>query len=155
MPYLKLVKLIYLLDRKAMEQWGVPVVGGKYFSMKLGPMTEELLDIINFGDPSNWSKAIGETQNYAVAALEDPGCEDLSPAEQRLMEEVWKEFGSVNKWDLCEWTHENLPEWEQVAKGRRPLPVERVGKALSFSRDELNLLSEQAQNSVFLSNVFA
>ena len=44
---LKLVKLIYLLDRKSIDERGIAVVGGLYFSMKNGPMTSEVRTLIN------------------------------------------------------------------------------------------------------------
>jgi hypothetical protein len=46
---MKLVKLVYLLDRLSMTRRGIPVVGGAYFSLPNGPITSEFLDLINSG----------------------------------------------------------------------------------------------------------
>src|SRR5438105_12462602 len=46
---MKLVKLVYLLDRSSVARRGVPVVGGAYFSLPNGPITSEFLDLINSG----------------------------------------------------------------------------------------------------------
>ena len=46
---MKLVKLLYLLDRASVAKRGVPVVGGAYYSMRNGPITSEVLDLINAG----------------------------------------------------------------------------------------------------------
>ena len=55
MNIMKLVKLMYLLDRLSLDRRGVPVAGGDCLSMRNGPVTSELLDLINagrlFGDP--------------------------------------------------------------------------------------------------------
>ncbi|MCX6925812.1 MAG: Panacea domain-containing protein, partial [Verrucomicrobia bacterium] len=49
MNIMKLVKLMYLLDRLSLDRRGVPVAGGDYLSMRNGPVTSELLDLINAG----------------------------------------------------------------------------------------------------------
>ena len=46
---MKLVKLVYLLDRLSIEKRNIPVVGGDYLSMRNGPATSEVLDLINAG----------------------------------------------------------------------------------------------------------
>jgi hypothetical protein len=55
---MRLAKLIYLLDRESIRQRGVPVVGGVDLSMKNGPVTSEILDLINSGElwhrETNW-----------------------------------------------------------------------------------------------------
>ena len=49
MNIMKLIKLVYLLDRLSLERRGLPVLGGDYFSMKNGPVISEMLDLINAG----------------------------------------------------------------------------------------------------------
>ncbi|MSU62857.1 MAG: DUF4065 domain-containing protein, partial [Pedosphaera sp.] len=43
---MKLVKLIYLLDRLSLDRRGIPVVGGDYLSMRNGPVVSEVLAAI-------------------------------------------------------------------------------------------------------------
>src|ERR1022692_1541243 len=43
MNYMLLIKLLYLLDRRALSLWGRPVTGDDYFSMKYGPVLSEVL----------------------------------------------------------------------------------------------------------------
>jgi hypothetical protein len=47
MDILKLVKLIYLSDRASLQSRRTPIVGGAFYSLKHGPVTEEVLDLIN------------------------------------------------------------------------------------------------------------
>ena len=44
--YLKLIKLLYLLDRATLLAWGRTVTGDHYYSMKHGPVLSEVLDLI-------------------------------------------------------------------------------------------------------------
>lgn len=46
---MKLVKLLYLLDRLSLDRRGIPVIGGDYLSMRNGPVTSEVLDLVNAG----------------------------------------------------------------------------------------------------------
>ena len=39
---MKLVKLMYLLDRLSIDRRGMPVAGGDYLSMRNGPVTSEV-----------------------------------------------------------------------------------------------------------------
>lgn len=46
MSYLKLIKLLYLLDREALLRWGRPVTTDRYVSMDNGPVVSRVYDLI-------------------------------------------------------------------------------------------------------------
>ena len=46
MSYLKLIKLLYLLDREALLRWGRPVTTDRYISMDNGPVVSRIYDLI-------------------------------------------------------------------------------------------------------------
>lgn len=46
MSYLKLIKLLYLLDREALLRWGRPVTTDRYVSMDNGPVVSRIYDLI-------------------------------------------------------------------------------------------------------------
>src|SRR5271170_4198962 len=71
---MKLVKLVYLLDRLSIAKRGIPVVGGVYYSMRNGPVTSELLEIINAGrladdSDSSWEQFISSREDHFVSLL--------------------------------------------------------------------------------------
>ena len=71
MNIMKLVKLIYLLDRLSLDRRGIPVVGGDYLSMRNGPVTSEVLDMINAGrllgeTNPRWEQCISDRRNHDV-----------------------------------------------------------------------------------------
>src|SRR5260370_27548621 len=83
---MKLVKLVYLLDRISVARRGVPVVGGAYFSLPNGPITSEFLDLINSGrlwglPDCRWEELISDGQNNELRLAKDPGQDHLSNAE--------------------------------------------------------------------------
>ena len=67
MNIMKLVKLIYLLDRLSLDRRGIPVVGGDYLSMRNGPVTSEVLDIINAEDFSGIRTRAGNSASATGA----------------------------------------------------------------------------------------
>ncbi len=72
---MKLVKLLYLLDRLSIDRRNIPVVGGDYLSMRNGPVTSEVLDLINsgrlFGDPdTRWDECVSDRRPSGRCARE-------------------------------------------------------------------------------------
>ena len=78
MNIMKLVKLVYLLDRLSIQRRGLPVVGGAYFSMRNGPVTSEMLDLVNAGSlwgvaQCDWERFISDRQNHEVSLVRVKG----------------------------------------------------------------------------------
>ena len=46
MSYLKLIKLLYLLDREALLRWGRPITTDTYIAMDNGPVVSRICDLI-------------------------------------------------------------------------------------------------------------
>ena len=89
---MKLVKLIYLLDRCGFQKRNSPVVGGHYYSLPNGPITMELLDLVNAGsidgaEESDWQALISDRQNHEVSLQGEAREEYLSEKEFALIEE--------------------------------------------------------------------
>lgn len=149
---MKLLKLLYLADRKALGEMGRPITFDRYVSMPHGPVLSRTYDVMCAEpDPfieSYWGTLI-ERDGYDVRlhAAKVPN-DQLSPAEEALLDSVWAEFGHYEKWALVNYTH-TLPEWEDphgssapihvrdilIAQGLRPEDVDAILAALSASAD--------------------
>ena len=61
---LKLMKLMYLAERKSYQVYGEPIIGDALVSMPNGPVLSSTLDLINFGSTKNldggWDSLIAE-----------------------------------------------------------------------------------------------
>lgn len=147
MNYLKLMKLLYLLDRSSLEQRGYAVTNDTYYSMKLGPILSEILDLINTptapGESSVWSKHISEPSHYEVCLKSDPGASKLSEREEQLIEQVYGSFGSYEPFALADLLHEKLPEWTPVSRGRVPLSRKKILEAVNKTPDEIREIEEE------------
>ncbi len=152
LPYMKLLKLLYLVDRRALGEMGRPITFDRYVSMPHGPVLSRTYDVMcTEPDPnrtSYWSSLI-ERESYDLR-LRSPSVpnDQLSPAEESVIDAIWSEFGHYEKWALVEYTH-TLPEWEDprgssvpirvrdilLAQGLRPEDADAVLESLSAAAD--------------------
>lgn len=130
---MKLVKLIYLLDRLSLVRRGVPVLGGDYFSMKNGPVTSEALDLVNSGSlegfTTDWTDYISDRADHKVALHANPGSDRLSESELVMIGEIYTGHGQRSPFELVAWCHRNCPEWRPVTQGRHEIRVEDILEA--------------------------
>ena len=141
MDILKLVKLIYLADRASLQSRRAPIVGGAFYSLRHGPVTEEVLDLINDGTPgadSTWERLISDRANHRVAVNEAlPEYDALAASEMKVLEETWKRFGHQGKWDLVNWTHQHCEEWSDPRGGRIEISARRLAESFGWQTHEI------------------
>jgi uncharacterized phage-associated protein len=157
---MKLVKLVYLLDRLSLDRRGIPVVGGDYLSMRNGPVTSELLDLINsgrlFGDADHrWEQAVSDRRDHDVQLEQMPARENLSDAEVKLLDEIWATHGEKDQWQLVEWCHTHCGEWTPLARGCAPIAVERIAQALGKPPEVVQKLAREAAELNQLDEIFS
>ncbi|MFW6255844.1 MAG: Panacea domain-containing protein [Candidatus Sumerlaeota bacterium] len=135
MNYMRLIKLLYLADRKSIEETGEPITGDRVFAMQRGPVLSELLNLVkgtSYRSP-DWDQYIQKDQyNIELKEGKDPGVLALSPYEIETIENILQENINHDEWDMVEITH-NLAEWIKNAPGktgRNEIAVEDILQAL-------------------------
>lgn len=122
MSYMKLIKLLYLIDRESLSRRGTTVSGDVFFSMKNGPVLSGVLDLIN-DDPepsslSYWaSKISNPTSSREVNLISPPEMDSISEAEFEIANMIFEKFGHMSRWQIRDYTH-TLPEWHSIDHGR-------------------------------------
>ena len=115
MSNMKLIKLLYLADREALLRWGRPISTDRYVSMDRGPVLSRVLNLATDGDdpecPSIWAESISAPSNYEVQLIREAGNDELSDAEEALLDEIFQRHGKLTRWQLVRLTHQ-LPEWK-------------------------------------------
>lgn len=140
LQYLALIKLLYRLDREALDRWGVPVTTDKYVSMKLGPVTSQIYNLIKASadapQPSFWSSHI-QREGYSVFLVGDPSETELSRAEESLAEEIFNSDGAKDGFALAEECHRDFPEWMDPGASSVPITIAEILAVLGKSEDEV------------------
>jgi uncharacterized phage-associated protein len=146
MSYMKLIKLLYLADRNALVRWGRPITTDRYVSMDRGPVLSHVLDLATDGDvPGSefiWGAVISEPTKYEVSLVGEPGDDELSEAEIEVLEEIFKAFGQMNRWELIELTH-RLPEWKDPHGSAIPISYRDILKAEGKSELEIASIEDE------------
>jgi uncharacterized phage-associated protein len=157
---MKLVKLVYLLDRLSIAKRGIPVVGGVYYSLRNGPVTSELLDIINAGkladeSDTSWEQYISDREAHRISLRSEASIQTLSASEQSLIEQIYMEHGAKDQWALRDWCHQNCGEWAPLESGRERIHIEQIAQNVGKSDSEVRQISEEAMESNLLTSVFS
>ncbi len=150
MNYMKLIKLMYLVDREALSRWERPLTGDSYFSMKNGPILTNVLDWISYGERPNeklyWCRHISNPSRYNISLKKDPGESELSKREIELIKEIDEKYKTFNQWEMVDICHKILPEWESPGTTSIPIQIEDILKAARKTDREIALIEEDIAN---------
>jgi len=153
MEYMKLIKLLYIADRTALDGLDDTITGDKYVSMDHGPVLSKVYDLISHGpiyDTNNpWFKYISPPQKYCVELFADPGKDELCEEEEEIIEGVYKAFGHINVWKLSNLTH-FIPEWQDPHGSAIPIRIEDILRNLGKSEDDIKAV----RRDIFKENYF-
>lgn len=141
MPHMKLIKLMYLADRRHYGEHGCPISNDVVVAMRNGPVLSRTLDLINGYVPSseNWDELISARENHRVALRRDVterDSGDLSKSEEEAMGAVFAKFGDIDQWKLVEHTHA-FPEWTDPGDSVLPISPRDILSAVGKGADEI------------------
>jgi hypothetical protein len=150
MNYMKLIRLLYLLDRAALLRWNRPATWDSYYSTKHGPVLSETYDLLTDTPPEEphyWTKYISEPSELVVKLLKDPGDGRLSEAETEIIREVSGEYCHFKSFDLDNHLKKVLPEVKNAAPGTRALiTYAEILEAVGKSCDEIESITEELES---------
>ncbi len=148
MSYLKLIKLLYLLDREALLRWGRPVTTDRYVSMDNGPVVSRIFDLIREepapGTDPVWRHFISAPSNYEVSLTAEPEIDELSPAEESLIEEIFAKYGRLSRWDLVNLSHD-LAEWQDPKGSAIPIEYRDILRAGKKTESEIAAVESELE----------
>ena len=144
-PYISLVKLIYFIDRAALDRRGCAVSTGTYFCLPYGPIVSEILDLAKDRcsmEEGFWSQHIRRKGKYFVELIVDReiDTDELSEFEIDLIGEVFSEHGKKKWTQLRDESHE-LPEYsdptiDQLGERRSRLSIDQILDGMNKSLKE-------------------
>ncbi len=149
MSYLKLIKLLYLLDREALLRWGRPVTTDRHVSMDNGPVVSRIYDLIREepapGTDPIWRHYISAPQEYEVALIAEPLIDELSTAEEELIQEIFSKYGKMTRWDLVRISHD-LPEWQDPHGSAIPIEYRDILRAGKKTESEIAAVEAELES---------
>jgi uncharacterized phage-associated protein len=114
---LRLLKLLYIAERKCLAETGRQLIGGKLVAMDHGPLHSDILDLINGRHPSEavWSKFFSALGPREVQLTDEPDVGRLSRYEIDLLNHIVEMHAAMDDFDLSMVTH-GFPEWAKTAQ---------------------------------------
>jgi len=145
MDYLRLMKLMYLMERASLIQRGRPVTYDKYYSLTWGPVLSRVLDLVHrnaYNAIGYWEEHIGNSGTDHVFLRADPGGDLLSRSELRFIDSVFGSFGEIDGLSLAKLTH-NLPEWKDPNGSSIPITIAEILTAGGKSSEDAQAISAE------------
>ncbi len=155
MNYMKLNKLLYNIDREALNRWFRPVTGDDFFALPHGMILSNLLDKSKqtvFLKKTYWNRHIRKDGNNNNKLIKSCDADELSPAEINLIKEFDIIYKDKSQWDM-EDEHNNkdlFPEWENPKGGNIPKDFTDALKAQSFSEEEIEQIASEIEQIALL-----
>ncbi|MDR3741714.1 MAG: Panacea domain-containing protein [Terracidiphilus sp.] len=143
MSYLKLIKLLYLADREALRRWGFSITNDRHVSMPHGPVVSNTYNLmIEDTEKPFWAHYISAPLgDYELELRGECPTDKLSRAEERLLTEIFSEFGQMNRWALRDYTH-GLPEWRDPNGSSLPISVRDILEAQGVSVQDISDITD-------------
>ena len=144
MPYMKLIKLLYLADRQSIVETGYPITGDLLISMDRGPVLSNVLDFIHYGTSDAWKQYISGPRDFDVHLIAAPDTTALSEYEVDLLKEVDAKYGHFDQWQIVKYVH-TLPEWEDPHGSSILIDVRVILREAGKSDEEIRQVASQVE----------
>jgi uncharacterized phage-associated protein len=152
LPYMVLIKLLYLADRRSLVETGLPITGDRMVSMPYGPVLSGVLDLVAHGPsiPSLWLEYVSEPDGYDVTAARAAVETDaLSAYELEVLDEIDASYGRLSKWALVDFCH-TLPEWQDPQGSSLSIEPEDILRSAELAEAEIRRIAEDAHELAYL-----
>jgi hypothetical protein len=142
--YMELVKLLYLADRQAWLRFECPITGDRMAALPHGLVLSHILNLIRFGpggsEDGPWFDVVSAPFDYKVRSLRPFENDELSGAEERLLEEIFVQHGQKDWRQLSIFTH-SLPEWTDPNGRSLPVSPEQILKLEQRSTTDIDRIA--------------
>ena len=145
MPYIKLIKMLYLADRESLIETGEPITGDRFVSMRHGPVLSRVLDLIKDDCPAEdsiWHGYVAR-KRFDACLVGDTESKQLSDFNRDVLDGVFDAYGCLKEWDVVARTHA-LPEWKDPGDSITPIEPEDILRYNDFTEAEVERVAEQA-----------
>jgi uncharacterized phage-associated protein len=156
MPYLRLVKLMYIAERELLARTATPLTGDIWIAMEHGPVLGHILDLIKGkGSRSMEWEGFIIRSGYAVQLVAEPGRDRLSGDVIDKLAEVSGRYREKDHWELRDLMHD-FPEWVKnyPGAGSALIPLKDILEAQGESQETLDVIEEEESVRRHMSKIF-
>lgn len=160
MSRLRLLKLLYIADRRSIKETGFPIIGSKLVAMKDGPLHNEVYDLIkgNHIREPEWAAHFQNFGGRDVGMRDEPGVDELSDYDVAMLGKVSEDHATMTDWDVAELTH-TFDEWnknypDKTVSTSTTIPLADVLDGLKLQDKKQSILSENRDHEE-LARLFA
>ncbi len=130
MPYMKLLKLLYIADRTYILNYHASITTDFYYCLPKGPVATAIYDCIrnpeDYPSDSPWNSSIAtDKSNYSVILKKPFIATWVSTEELDVLNGVYDKYKDEDQFSLSELTH-SFPEWKDPEGSRIPLFIEDI-----------------------------
>jgi len=149
---LKLIKLLYLADRKALLETGVTITSDRFVCMRHGLVVSAIYDKTKEDGTESgpWHQYIAAKEDNLVGLACTPDSfDELSKYERDVLETIYADFGKMTPWQLRNYTH-TLPEWVEPGDSSIPVDPANILRLTGRAEDDIRQLASDAEEYYFL-----
>lgn len=157
---LKLIKLVWLVDRYHLRKYGRIITNDTYFAMQFGPVPSAVKDLLssnNIGEDGKeieyFKKFIKQADTFSkhsIKSREKTDLKMLSKSEIKIIDLIHSVYGKYNNFELAEFSH-HFPEWK---KFKIQIESGSSRELISFDDFFSNPLESEMANSEIKENIF-
>lgn len=113
--HLRLLKLLYIADRHYLLSYGEMITGDHVVALKHGPVLTNIFDLIKGRGvrADKWACHLQTLpESHKIRLIDDPRTGSLCRASQKLLDDVYTQYGRMSRFQLRDLTH-TFPEWKK------------------------------------------
>ncbi|MGH7109580.1 MAG: Panacea domain-containing protein [Stellaceae bacterium] len=130
---LKLIKIIYMTERRFLQDHEHPMLFDELYSLPHGPICSSTLNGIDgIIHEDVWDQFIARNGNEIspVKRFSRDDFDELSDAEIDIANRMWTRFRGMTSSQIRNYSHRNCPEYTEIDRGRIPISYREVLEAL-------------------------
>ena len=153
MGRMRLLKLLYLANRKSLKETGDPIVDDDAFAMEGGPVLTHKYDLMKGNERNQtaqaaWSAHFKVVDSIQVQMVSDPGSDHLSDYDVEALIDIARMYQDQDDYDLSRLTHtfeEYIRCWGDGSRRSVPIPTNDLLKGIGYSPEEINVALSEAR----------
>jgi len=155
----RMLKLIYLFDRKSLVETGSTITGDALDNLPHGGTPSRIYDNTKSHRDERFKDAVW--QEYLTESIENEvklktpnfSTDELSEFERDLIRQIWERFGNLSAQSLYRFIHD-LPEFKDPEGSSTRIDPEEILRYEKWTDEQIAHADREAKRQYFLTQIF-